>query len=125
MTRAKREAFLRGVKKGIFQNNIGKVYTSIKKTGISTLPQIQKELGISFNRFSGRITDLLDMGVIKEIRTNKYSMFKIVYSPELQQELADKREYERYVKWLKLGHKKGYIQKHLKEIKQMADMPQF
>jgi hypothetical protein len=122
MTKASREAFLRGIKNGNITTDRQRVYLYIKRYGQSNMPTLEKYLSKSFNEFSGRLTELANMGLIKEIKTNRYTIYRIVSDEKEQERLAEEREYQRFLKWIKLGHRNDYFQKHLEQIKMMAEL---
>lgn len=104
MTQAKKEAFLKKVEDNSINTDAVKIYRFIK-TGQKTLPMIESYLGKSFNQFTGRITDLLDIGLITETPGDKYSIFTAVTDPNLSKDLAEIRRLKKYNAWIKQGKK--------------------
>jgi len=104
MTQAKTEAFLKKVKDDSINTEAVKIYRFIQ-TGAKNLPMIETYLGKSFNEFTGRITNLLDMGLITAKKGKRYSIFKAVNDPELSKDLAEIRRMKKYNAWIKQGKK--------------------
>jgi predicted HTH transcriptional regulator len=76
-TQAKQEAFIQGIENGTFQGDAATIYKLIEQNHVMTLPEISVILDKSLNQFSGRISELLDAGLIKEMKGEKYSLFRI------------------------------------------------
>lgn len=109
MTRAKTEAFIQGITDGTFQGDAATIYNLIQDKHVMTLPEISVILGKSLNQFSGRISELLDAGLIKEMKGEKYSLFRITQSEQERYECAKMRYNEKIEKLRKKADELGYF----------------
>ena len=105
MTQAKKQAYIEGIESNRFKNDAQKIYNLIKVSPLN-LKDLSYLLNKSFNRFSGRITDLLDAGLIKEIPCAKYSIFK-ASEPAERESLQKERLDAKVQKWVKCGKDLG------------------
>lgn len=103
MTEAKQKAYVEGIQSGYFNNNAQRVYNLLKYKDMTT-EAIYKVLGKQRNELSGRISDLLDSGLIKELSAGRYSLLSITPIDEIPYYRA-KRTYNKYLKWKKQGEK--------------------
>ena len=109
MTRAKQNAFIQGITDGTFQGDAATIYNMIKDNHVMTLPEISVILDKSLNQFSGRISELLDAGLIKEMKGDKYSLFRITQSDQERYECAKMRHDEKIEKLRKKADELGYF----------------
>jgi predicted transcriptional regulator len=109
MTKAKTEAFIQGIEDGTFQGDAAKIYNMIKDNHVMTLPEISLAMDKRFNQFSGRISELLDAGLIKEMKGDKYSLFRITQSDQEKYEFAKMRQNEKIEKLRKKADELGYL----------------
>ena len=109
MTQAKQEAFIQGITDGTFQGDAATIYNLIQYKHVMTLPEISVILDKSLNQFSGRISELLDAGLIKEIKGDKYSLFRITQSDQERYECAKMRHDEKIEKLRKKADELGYF----------------
>jgi len=109
MTQAKQEAFIQGIENGTFQGDASTIYKLIRDNHIMTLPEISLAMDKQFNRFSGRISELLDAGLIKELKGEKYSLFRITLGEQEKYECAKMRKEEKIEKLRKKADKLGYF----------------
>ena len=109
MTRAKQEAFIQGITDGTFQGDAATIYNLIQDKHVMTLPEISVILDKSLNQFSGRISELLDAGLIKEMKGEKYSLFRITQSDQKRYECAKMRHDEKIEKLRKKADELGYF----------------
>ena len=109
MTQAKQEAWIQGIEDGTFQGDAAKIYNMIKDNHVMTLPEISLAMDKRFNQFSGRISELLDAGLIKEMKGDKYSLFRITQSDQEKYELAKIRKAEKIEKLRKKADELGYF----------------
>ena len=109
MTKAKTEAFIQGIADGTFQGDAATIYNLIRDKHVMTLPEISVILGKSLNQFSGRISELLDAGLIKEMKGEKYSLFRITQSEQERYECAKIRHNEKIEKLRKKADELGYF----------------
>ena len=110
MSKQSNKAFLEGIANGHFNSDKARIYHLI-----SIEPQTLQSLEIKLdkkgkNTFSGRITELLDSGLIKELDTHvKYTYYTIVTDVNEQSIRAVSRRNEKADNWLEQGMKKDYI----------------
>ena len=109
MTRAKTESFIQGITDGTFQGDAATIYNLIRDKHVMTLPEISVILDKSLNQFSGRISELLDAGLIKEMKGEKYSLFRITQSDQERYECAKMRHDEKIEKLRKKADELGYF----------------
>jgi predicted HTH transcriptional regulator len=109
MTRAKQEAFIQGITDGTFQGDAATIYRLIEQNHVMTLPEISVILDKSLNQFSGRISELLDAGLIKELKGEKYSLFRITQGEQEKYECAKMRKDEKIEKLRKKADELGYF----------------
>jgi hypothetical protein len=74
-----------------------------------TLPEISVILDKSLNQFSGRISELLDAGLIKEMKGEKYSLFRITEGEQERYDCAKMRHDEKIEKLRKKADELGYF----------------
>ena len=108
-TQAKQNAFIQGIEDGTFQGDAAKIYNMIKDNHVMTLPEISLAMDKRFNQFSGRISELLDAGLIKEMKGDKYSLFRITQSDQEKYEFAKIRKAEKIEKLRKKADELGYL----------------
>ena len=109
MTQAKEQAWIQGIEDGTFKGDSAKIYNMIKDNHVMTLPEISLAMDKRFNQFSGRISELLDAGLIKEMKGDKYSLFRITQSDQEKYELAKMRHNEKIEKLRKKADELGYF----------------
>ena len=109
MTQAKEQAWIKGIEDGTFQGDAAKIYNMIKDNHVMTLPEISLAMDKRFNQFSGRISELLDAGLIKELKGEKYSLFRITQSDQEKYEFAKTRKAEKIEKLRKKADELGYF----------------
>lgn len=119
MTQAQRQAFIDQCETGKRSTRRHQVYKVILESNHISLNGIHRALGdVQMATVSGRVSELLDMGLIKEwkspivINHHRQSAFKPVHDPEEQQQLSHERTRERYEKWVKLGHTAGFFDRY-------------
>jgi len=108
-TRAKQQAFVEGIENGSFKGDAATIYNLIRENHIMTLPEISLALDKSLNQFSGRISELLDAGLIKEMKGAKYSLFRITQSDQERYDCAKIRHDEKIEKLRKKADELGYF----------------
>ena len=108
-TQAKQNAFIQGITDGTFQGDAATIYNLIRDKHVMTLPEISVILDKSLNQFSGRISELLDAGEIKEMKGDKYSLFRITQSDQERYECAKMRHNEKIEKLRKKADALGYF----------------
>lgn len=109
MTIAKRNAFLEQIHSGKANKARAQIYKRIL-SGAQTNSTLKIFLRVEDkNQFSGRITELLDMGLIKEKKGVKESIYKAIHNKEEQEQLIKERQSEKYAKWYKKGLEMDWI----------------
>ena len=123
MTQAQRQAFIDQCETGKMSTRRHQVYKVILERKYINLDDICQALGdVRMATVSGRVSELLDTGLIKEwkspnvISPQGQSIFKPVHDPEEQQRLSHERTRERYEKWVKLGQNEGYFNRYTAEF---------
>lgn len=102
MTEAQQTAYINGIQNNSFNNNAQKIYNLLKVKDMTT-EEVYNALSKQRNELSGRISDLLDSGLIKELSVSgKYSLLSITPIDEIPYYRA-KRTYNKYLKWKKQG----------------------
>ena len=109
MTQAKEQAWIQGIEDGTFKGDAAKIYKMIQDSHVMTLPEISLAMDKRFNQFSGRISELLDAGLIKEMKGDKYSLFRITQSDQEKYEFAKMRHNEKIEKLRKKADELGYL----------------
>jgi len=105
MTKSKQQAYIKGIETNAFKNDAQRIFNIIKENprDLNDLSFILKK---SFNQISGRITELLDAGLIKEKQNGKYSIFSIT-EPREREALQRQRLTAKIEKFVKCGEKLG------------------
>lgn len=112
MTKCSTEAFLKGVNNGTFNSQKAKIYAYIKRNPGHTIEDIKFfSTGMRESSITARVSDLLDMGVIKisgqfESKVSKVSKLVIV---------TDAKEIEQLSKDRNKSKKQHAIKRLLKE----------
>ena len=109
MTPAKRNAFLEGIEKGKFDNYRAMVYNLVSRGHAKTLGELMDQ-GVPEKTASGRISELMDMGLIKA-DGEKNSTFTVVTDPTEMDKLMLERSSEKYEQWFKRGVENGYFER--------------
>jgi len=102
------DALLGQVLSGKLDEDKAKIINYLRLMPCSTAIDINKNIFINLRTVSGRLSDLLDLGCIKDVGHkvhdgSKSSTFIYVSNPEEQKALRKEREQERYIRWLKKG----------------------
>ena len=109
MSTAQKEALIQGIESGKFNTDIARVYKLLTIES-QTLEQLTIKLNKKgLNELSGRVTDLLDMGLIRETSRGRYTKYEIVTDELKKSILAFERKGEKALKWIKQGQDKGYL----------------
>jgi hypothetical protein len=108
-TESKKQAFIQGIENGTFQGDAATIYKLIEKNHVMTLPEISFAMDKRFNQFSGRISELLDAGLIKEMKGEKYSLFRITTSEQEKYDCKKMRQNEKIEKLRKKADELGYF----------------
>jgi len=110
MSTAQKDAFIQGIESGKFNTDRARVYQLLTIES-QTLEQLKVKLNKKgLNELSGRVTDLLDMGLIRETSRNRYTKYEVVTDELKQSMLANQRQYEKALRWKKQGEERGYTE---------------
>ena len=109
ISKAKLKAHLNNIRNGVYNNNRLKVYRAIDN-GHCNIDKLSKHLGMGFHKISGRITELLDMGLIRCNKVSgKYSLYTTVTDKEDQIKLRKQRYEAKKQAYLAKGEREGYL----------------
>ena len=108
-TQAQQKAWTQGIENGTFQGDAAKIYNMIKDNHVMTLPEISFAIDKKFNQFSGRISELLDAGLIKEMKGDKYSLFRVTQNEQEKYECSKMRHNEKIEKLRNKADSLGYF----------------
>jgi len=109
MSVAQNNAFIQGIESGKFKTDKARVYRLLTIES-QTLEQLRVKLNKKgLNELSGRVTDLLDMGLIRETSRGRYTKYEVVTDELKQSMLSTQRKYEKALKWQKQGQQNGYL----------------
>jgi acid stress-induced BolA-like protein IbaG/YrbA len=106
MTKAKREAFLKGIESGRFQTDKVNIYLLLKDH-----PRTLEMLiyfGYPEKTASARISDLMDLGLV-EARGDNKSFFHVVTEEERQNFLMIARQQAAYTAWKVKGERMDWF----------------
>lgn len=112
MTRNQIQAFIDGCESGALRTKRAQVYR-LTRSGKWTLQQIERYLPLKMSTISGRVSELLDLGLLREC---KAGVFEPVEDLQLAQELSDLRMEARYQKWRKQGEELGFFARITREF---------
>lgn len=92
--------FLQGVNSGTFNTQKAKIYRFLQRNHNATKNYIIKELRMSHQTVTARLSDLLDLGVVEVAGTKKtdistLSQFRVVVDPERIESNRKNREFEK------------------------------
>jgi len=110
MTSKSKEAFLKLYESGKLNSDRLRIYHLIKIQP-QTLRSLQLKLNKPRDSFSSRLSELADMGLIKEFGSvGAYTKYRAVECPHVQEILAKERKEKKAEEWLKSGKKLGYVE---------------
>jgi hypothetical protein len=112
MTNAKANAFLNGVNSGKFNTDKAKIYRILEKQPLTLDGLVLK--GFKKETASARISDLMDLGLVKASGEN-VSFFQVVTDKQEQQLLVECRNHSNYLNWVKKGKELGYFKKYMNQ----------
>lgn len=113
MTTAKYNAFIKGIESGKFNSDKAKIYRMLQNESL-TLDMIVLR-GINKETASARISDLLDLGVIKSTGQT-VSFFLVVTDLNEVKQLQQQRANDVYLNWLKKGKNLGFFTRYVNDI---------
>jgi hypothetical protein len=109
MTQAKTEAFVQGTLSGAITTNRAKVLGVFMRQGALTLEDVCNLLQMHHKSVSGRISELMDMGLlyvdetIKRKGKTSVSLFRFEVEPSRRPMLIEKRKRQRFDIWIAQG----------------------
>lgn len=109
MTNAKQTAFLKGIQSGNFNTQKAKIY-KILINEPKTLQGLVL-LGFAEKTSSARISDLMDLGLVRAYGQDN-SFFKVVTDPTEQRLLMQSRKENTYQNWVKKGENMGFFERY-------------
>jgi hypothetical protein len=112
MTNAKANAFLNGVNSSKFNTDKAKIYRILEKQPLTLDGLVLK--GFKKETASARISDLMDLGLVKAIGEN-VSFFQVVKDEEEIKLLIECRNHANYLNWVKRGKELGYFKKYMNQ----------
>ena len=107
MTNAKRNAFIKGIESGKFNTDKAKIYKLLENK-----PMKLKEIvacGFLEKTASARLSDLMDLGVVKSDNNPIISTFLIVTDPVEQTNLVQSRYEKQHAIWIAKGIEMGWL----------------
>jgi DNA-binding transcriptional ArsR family regulator len=105
MTPSQKTAYIQGIVSGKFNGIKQQIYNLLKEKDL-TLEQLCKHFDKTPNEISGRISELLDLGLIKVKQSGRYSLLTICSEQEIENQRR-KRHLEEIEKWYKKGKELG------------------
>ena len=113
MTRAQLQAFIDGCESGSIATKRAAVYNLTRRARFS-LDALQTYLpNMRMATISGRVSELLDMGLLREW---KAGVFEPVVDVEEAVRLSEERSRAKYEKWVKLGQREGYFERYTRDF---------
>ena len=109
MTQAKQTAFLKGIETGKFETDKAKIY-KILLNEPKTLQGLVL-LGFAEKTSSARISDLMDLGLVRAYGQDN-SFFKVETDPNEQKILMQTRKENNYQNWVKKGESMGFFERY-------------
>lgn len=112
MTNSKRQKFMENISNGVFENYREKIYKIIEEFGPISLKEI-RDKGIAYTTASGRVSELMDYGVVKDEynEVKEATDFTVVVEPEEIERRKNAREHEYFMNWYKRGMENGWFAK--------------
>ena len=110
MTPSQRKAYLAGVESGRFNSIKARILTIITGNKCATLAALCRKLKLPINTISGRVSELLDDGILIEFTYKEETYFGRALDSKEANKSANHRAKQRYDRWLKLGQKNGWIE---------------
>ena len=112
MTRSQVIAFVDLANSGKQLTQKHKVYRAFRYLNCRTLEEAHQRCApMKMASVSGRLSELLDMGLIREW-TTVAGNFETLHTIDQVNEQIARRDHERFKKWEALGNKEGYFLKY-------------
>mgnify|MGYP003643168890 FL=1 len=110
MTRSQVIAFIDMASSGTRLTQKHKVYNAFRHMDCKTLEQAHQRCApMKMASVSGRLSELLDMGLIREW-TTVAGNFETLHTIDQVNEQIARRDHDRFKKWEALGKKEGYFE---------------
>ena len=110
MTAPQRKAYLAGVESGRFNSIKARILRQVKKDGYCSLLYLCRVLKLPVNTISGRVSELLDDGILAAFEFSGVTNFNFPLDQSHLLKSVKYRAKQRYERWLKLGQKNGWIE---------------
>jgi predicted DNA-binding transcriptional regulator len=107
---AKIQTYMLALQNGSIRGNVMEVLDFVYKNHGASILQMRVELNIAHQSLTPAVSNLLDLGLIREIGTERvndsvYSRYEFVPDAEEQDTLAKVREFNKFRNWIKQGLK--------------------
>lgn len=107
MSKKSRETFFRQVKDGTYASKQKEVYEHIWEWGPLSLEALREGTGMAHQTLTSRLSALMDLGIVEQdIDDNFFTAFERHW-----EENAEKRETQRFKRWLANGRKHNYFER--------------
>lgn len=107
---AKIQTYMLALQNGSIRGNVMEVLDFVYRNHGASILQMRVELNIAHQSLTPAVSNLLDLGLIREIGTERvndsvYSKYEFVPDAEEQNALAKAREFNKFKSWVKQGLK--------------------
>lgn len=107
---AKIQTYMLALQNGSIRGNVMEVLDFVYRNHGASILQMRVELNIAHQSLTPAVSNLLDIGLIREIGTERvndsvYSKYEFVPDAEEQNKLSDERRRLKFKNWLKIGLK--------------------
>lgn len=114
MTKASAETFLLQMKSGKPRGDKERIFTFIKRHPGVTKDDIIRELKISHQTATARLSDLFDLGIVEVVATqtlisSQLSVLRVQTNLQAARVNAKNRFNDKRKKWIKAGERNGFI----------------
>jgi DNA-binding HxlR family transcriptional regulator len=117
MSKASTESLINQIESGNIDTDKLRII-NILMNGTQNKATLSNLLGLSHQTLTARLSELHDMGIVDIQKTKEvYSRYYFVETELEREQVRNKREQERFNKWVKLGEKNKYFE-FLKDIKE-------
>lgn len=105
---AKIQTYMLALQNGSIRGNVMEVLDFVYRNHGASILQMRVELNIAHQSLTPAVSNLLDLGLIREIGTERvndsvYSKYEFVPDAEEQNKLADLRRRDKFRNWIKKG----------------------
>ena len=107
---AKIQTYMLALQNGSIRGNVMEVLDFVYRNHGASILQMRVELNIAHQSLTPAVSNLLDLGLIREIGTERvndsvYSKYEFVPDAEEQDALSKAREFNKFKSWIKQGLK--------------------